>query len=363
MKIERLSLTHFRNINEISINFDKNVTVIIGNNGQGKTNILEAIHYLSTSRSFRVKDDQLCIQFNQTMSRIIGFFNVKDVKKQLKIILNTEGKYLFENNKTFTTNKDFIGIVNTVLFAPNDLFLFDGYPKNRRKMIDTELSKLFPDYVESLYSYNKLLKEKNLYLKQNVVDKDYVSVLDDQMIEQSLVILNHRYQFIDFLNKSLPKMYKNLVNEPNWNICVDLETVIKKEDLNIENLKKVYNDSSNKDILFKSSQIGIHKDDLIVNINNQDIIQLASQGQKRMMIIAIKLCLMHYIKEKIGEFPILLLDDVFSEIDEHKRKQFIHFLPETCQTIVTTTDISHVQLWDKGRYSVMSIVGGHIAKE
>lgn len=363
MKIEQLSLTHFRNIENLNLVFDKDVTVIIGKNGQGKTNVLEAIHYCSTSRSFRVKDDQLCIQFNQELSRIIGVFSVKGNKKQLKVILNQDGKYLFENNKSFSTNKEFIGLVNTVLFSPNDLFLFDGYPKVRRKFIDSELSKLFPEYVEALFSYNKLLKERNNYLKQIQIDKDYISVLDDQMIEYSITVLNYRYRFIDYLNRNVAKLFQDLVEEESWKINLSLESDIPRGDNLRETLKLMYNQSLNKDIMFKSTQIGIHKDDLVTYINDQELINVASQGQKRMMIIAIKLCLIHYIKENINEFPILLLDDVFSEIDEVKRKRFIEFLPKKCQTIVTTTDISHIKLWSQERYSLFTVSNGNVVKE
>jgi len=362
MKIEQLSLVHYRNITNQTIAFTKDINVIVGKNGQGKTNILEAIHYCSTSRSFRVKDDKLCIQTNESLSRIIGQFQVNDYRKQLKVILNQEGKYLFENNKSFTTNKEFIGLVNTVLFSPNDLFLFDGSPKGRRKFIDTELSKLFPEYVESLFSYNRLLKERNSHLKLNTIDKDYISVLDNQMIQYSIIIHRFRFKFVQYLNSKCPQLFRALIEELDWNIQFQLETFIDEEG-DAEKLKQIYKQNLSKDIMFRSTQLGVHKDDLIVNINGQDIISIASQGQKRMMIIAIKLCLIEYIKEIKKEYPILLLDDVFSEIDEGKRKRFIEFLPKTCQTIVTTTDLSHVQLWEPNRYSVLIIENGQLAKE
>lgn len=363
MKINTLFLTQFRNFESLNIEFDSNVTVIFGMNGQGKTNILEAIHYLSTSRSFRVKDDRNCIQFNQTMSRIVGTFTVKKLKKQLKVILSSDGKYLLENNKTYGTSKEFVGIVNTVLFTPSDLFLFEGFPKQRRKLIDVELSKLFPEYIDALYSYNKLLKERNIYLKQTVVDKEYISSIDQMIVQNSLTILKHRFQFVNYLNKHLPKLYLKLVNEPTWIIKITLETVTNEENCDKEHLLRLYHESLSKDILLKGTQVGVHKDDLIVKINDIEITQMASQGQKRMMIIAIKLCLMHYIKEKLGEFPILLLDDVFSEIDELKRRQFIDFLPKDCQTVVTTTDKSHMHLWDEDRFTLLSLIRGQITRE
>lgn len=362
MKIEQLSLVHYRNITNQILTFSNDINVIVGKNGQGKTNILEAIHYCSTSRSFRVKDDKLCIQTNEVLSRVIGHFQVNGYRKQLKVILNQEGKYLFENNKSFTTNKEFIGLVNTVLFSPNDLFLFDGSPKGRRKFIDTELSKLFPEYVEALFSYNKLLKERNSHLKLNSIDKDYISVLDNQMIQYSITINRFRFNFVQYLNKNCPQLFRSLVEELEWSIHFKLDTFIDQDD-DIDKLKQVYKQNLAKDIMFKSTQLGVHKDDLIVNINDQDIISIASQGQKRMMIIAIKLCLIEYIKEIKKEYPILLLDDVFSEVDEGKRKRFIEFLPKTCQTIVTTTDLSHVQLWESNRYSVLTIENGQLVKE
>ncbi len=363
MKIEQISLTHYRNISNLVINFDKNVTVLVGENGQGKTNILEAIHYCSTSRSFRVKDDQLCIQFNQTLSRIIGVFEVNQIKKLLKIVINNDGKYLFENNKSFTTNKEFIGLVNTVLFSPYDLFLFDGSPKVRRKFIDTELSKLFPEFVNSLFNYNKLLKERNNALKQSAIDKIYIETLDEQIILVSLVIIRYRRNFIRYLDKHIPKLFQDLIQEQDFQVNISLESCVSDSEDIEDELRNLYKQSYPKDLMFRSTQVGIHKDDLNVKINGQDITNVASQGQKRMMIIALKLCLIQYIKEIIKEFPILLLDDVFSEIDEVKRRRFIEFLPDTCQTIVTTTDRSHIQLWSKDKYSVLSVKNGELVKE
>lgn len=363
MKIEQISLTHYRNLSSLSINFDKNVTVLVGENGQGKTNILEAIHYCSTSRSFRVKDDQLCIQINQPLSRIIGIFEVNQIRKQLKIVINKDGKYLFENNKSFTTNKEFIGLVNTVLFSPYDLFLFDGTPKARRKFIDTELSKLFPEYVNSLFNYNKLLKERNNSLKQATVDKVYIETLDEQLIMVSIIIIRYRRSFVHYFDKHIPKLFQDLVQELDWNISISLDSCVNESENIEDELRNLYKQSFPKDLMFRSSQVGIHKDDLSVKINGQDITHVASQGQKRMMIIALKLCLIQYIKEITKEFPILLLDDVFSEIDEVKRRRFIEFLPDTCQTIVTTTDRSHIQLWSKDKYSVLSVKNGELVKE
>jgi DNA replication and repair protein RecF len=363
MKIEQISLTHYRNIDNLLINFDTNVTVLVGENSQGKTNILEAIHYCSTSRSFRVKDDQLCIQHDQLLTRIIGIFEVNQIRKQLKIVINKDGKYLFENNKSFTTNKEFIGLVNTVLFSPYDLFLFDGSPKARRRFIDTELSKLFPEFVNSLFNYNKLLKERNNTLKQSSVDKVYIETLDEQLIMVSLIIIKYRRNFIHYINKHIPKLFQDLVQEYNWEIEISLESCVGDSENVEEELRNLYKQALPKDLIFKSTQVGIHKDDLSVRINSQDIIQIASQGQKRMMIIALKLCLIQYIKEITKEYPILLLDDVFSEIDEAKRRRFIEFLPDTCQTIVTTTDRSHIQLWSKEKYSVLSVKNGELVKE
>lgn len=363
MKIEQIALTHYRNIDNLLINFEKNITVLVGENGEGKTNILEAIHYCSTSRSFRVKEDQLCIQHNHSLSKIVGIFEVKQMKKQLKIVINKDGKYLFENNKSITTNKEFIGLVNTVLFSPYDLFLFDGSPKIRRKFIDSELSKLFPEYVNNLFNYNKLLKERNNALKQVTIDKIYIETLDEQIILVSLVIINYRRNFILYFEKNTPKLFLNLVQLQDMEVNILINSCVNYSE-NIENeLRQLYKQAFLKDSLLRSTQIGIHKDDLMITINGQEITQIASQGQKRMMIIALKLCLIQYIKEITKEFPILLLDDVFSEIDELKRRRFIEFLPVSCQTIVTTTDRSHTQLWSKDKYSVLCVKNGELVKE
>lgn len=358
MKIEKLSLINFRNIKNETIDFHSKRTVFIGNNGQGKTNLLESIYFLSMGRSFRLKDDKELIRNNEDIAKIVGVFNDKNVKKTVTSILHPQGKTILINKTAVSSMKSYIGLIHVVLFSPLDMDFFDTSPKNRRRFLDSEGSKCSQGFVDSLFLYNKVLKERNLYLKQHTVDSDYLLALDQQLANTQIEIIRFREEFVLFLNQHLSAMYQQLTSEKH-KIDVEYKTVF---DLNEQNREKhvlsVIEESKKRDLFYKTTHIGVHREDISVLFDNHPVESYASQGQKRFLIIAIKLVLVKYIQQVKKVTPILLLDDVFSEMDLEKRTRFLMNIPQDIQTIITTTDLKDMSLLNKENLIVYTIRGG-----
>ena len=362
MKIESLSLVDFRNFAKINISFHKNITVFIGDNGEGKTNLLESVYFLSTGRSFRIKDEQQLIRKNYEMARISAIYNDGDVKNTVTAVLHPQGKSILINKTPITSIRSFIGKIHTVLFSPMDMDFFDTSPKNRRKFLDVEGSKCSQTLVESLFSYNQLLKERNIYLKQEKVEEEYLLSLDHQLATTQEEIIKFRLDFIQHLNETLTKIYSHLSSE---DVIVDVEydTVFDLVGTNYrESVMSVLQSSRKRDLFYRVTHAGVHRDDMIVKFNGFNVEEYASQGQKRLLIIAIKLSLVRYIQKTKHVTPILLLDDVFSEIDQEKKVRFLDSLPKDIQTIITTTDLNDIRTISEDDVIVYRVAQGSLVK-
>ncbi len=362
MKIDQLNLLNFRNFNQAQIVFHPETTVFVGNNGQGKTNLLESVYFLATARSFRVKNDRELIYHGESMARIIGSFTHQQVKKTITSIIHDGGKSILLNKQPVSSLKSMIGEVPIVLFSPMDMFFFDGSPRNRRRFLDIEGSKSNPLIVEALYQYNKILKERNMYLKQDKLDASYLDVLDEQMVEVEVQIINFRESLINFLNQAAQRMYERLANEKadielHYQTMIDLDLKDRRDQV-----ARMLKASRERDILYKITNVGIHRDDLITYFNGIPIENVASQGQKRLLIIAIKLALIEFLEKATKTTPILLLDDVFSEIDDEKKRNFISLLPKQVQTIITTTSLDELSALQSNDMIVYMINNGSALK-
>lgn len=362
MKIESINLSNFRNFNKETIVFHPKTTVLVGNNGQGKTNILESVYLLSMARSFRVKDEKELIQHGSYLSKIAGLFSDKGVKKQITTIIHDQGKTILVNKQAIASIKSFIGEIHTVLFSPSDMTFFDGSPGNRRKFLDSEGSKCSKLFVDALYQYTKTQKERNLYLKNENPDSTYLDVLDQQMVTQQIEIIRFREEFIQFLDDHVTDIYNSLSLE-NDKVNIVYKTIfdLKSKDRE-KHIMSVISESRSRDLMYRNTHVGIHRDDLEVYLNDYAVDSYASQGQKRLLIIAIKLALIEYIKKVKKTTPILLLDDVFSEIDIDKRKQFISLLPTDIQTIITTTDLDDISTMKTIDMFVYDVVNGRVQR-
>ncbi|MCD7893882.1 MAG: DNA replication/repair protein RecF [Erysipelotrichaceae bacterium] len=343
MKINHIELKNFRNYQQCSIDFDPYINIIIGKNAQGKTNLLEAIYILSMSRSFKTKVIDEMIYFDEDFTKLHGFVESNHQNIELEIILSKLGKKALINHKEIKKSSDYVGYLNVVLFIPEDLMLIKGSPKLRRKLIDDEIAKISPIYMYNLNNYHKLLKERNKYLKllneKHQSKDEYLEVLSEQMAHIQVDLMKKRYEFIELLNDISKKMY-DYISLHHETLSLEYKTYYKE--MTYESIMEQYEKDYPKDILFKSTNHGIHKDDMIMKLNDKDASIYASQGQQRSIVLAIKIGLLELIKKEIGEYPVLLLDDVLSELDDVRKTKLLNLIQGKVQTFLTSTNIDGI---------------------
>lgn len=336
MFIRELKLRNFRNYSNFSHTFENKVYIVFGKNAQGKTNLIEAISYLSMARSHRSKDEYLIMHEKEAAS-IQGSFFKERGPLELKAVIHNKGKYLEVNKKNVKKVSEFIGQFPCVLFSPTDLNLFSSSPKERRRFMDMELSKLSKRYVSDLNQYHSLLKERNSSLKRNNVKDEYLEVLSEQMIDLQISIMKLRSQFLkQLLNRSL-EFYKKISKEDTtlnieYKSCIPLDS----EDVMREVFREKYKENLFKDKMTKQTNIGIHKEDFVCYVDDMMIETYASQGQKRSVVLSLKIGLVYMIQEVLQEYPVVLLDDVFSELDEDRCRILFESLPKDVQVFITT---------------------------
>lgn len=341
MKLKRLRLHHFRNYDSCTLLFEEGIHVFYGHNAQGKTNLLESMMYLSTTRSHRNVKDQDLIQYGQE-----AFFLQGDVQKQhacemLRISVTDEGKNLFLFERSIPSVSEFIGAFNAVMFCPDDMGLFHASPRVRRRFIDIEIGKLSKSYMQTLNQSLKLLKERNALLKRNRIDETYLQVVTKALAQAQAVIIRQRYHFAQSLVASGSGFYTQLSEDQTVFGIEYLSCVPYSDDLKQmqEALMQKYEKSKERDLLMKATTVGIHKEDYRFTINGYPLEQHASQGQKRTLLLALKLAMVSLIHDISKEYPVLLLDDVFSELDEKRRAKLFAILPQEVQVFISATEV------------------------
>ncbi len=348
MKIEHIKLTNFRNYDELELDFNPNINIIVGNNGQGKTNILESIYVLSLSKSNRDGYDSDMIKFEKESLSLEGKIIDNDLIKKLRVDITPNKKRVFINNKEIHKIKDYISNFCVISFVPTDLDIIKGSPSVRRNLLNIDISQLYNNYITYLNEYNKIIKIRNDYLKKLYIngnsDFRYLDAINEKMIEKADKIYEYRFAFIEEINKSISDIYKKITGLDGLTIkyentlgldCYDKDKV---RDTYLKKLKK----HLNQEMMQGMTLVGPHRDDFTFYLNDVDMKVYSSQGQQRMAIIAFKISELSYYKKIIGSYPVLLLDDIFSEIDIKKRNKIINFLKKDIQTIITTTDINDI---------------------
>ena len=360
MKLKSIHLRDFRNYESLDLSLNPNINVFIGDNAQGKTNLLESIYFLSTGRSHRIQDEALCIRSNQMMGMCRAVVEHHG-EIQLKVVIHDKGKTLFYQNQPLKKSSEFIGKMNAVMFSPSDMDLFETSPKARRKLIDVELGKINPFYMDSLNQYLKVLKERNLYLKGNHLDEAYLEVLTNKLVDLQCEIIRYKTGFIDCLNQIISRYYQRL-SISNSVIRIHYSGPVEWSDTIKSDLLDKYQKSLERDKYLKMTHIGVHRDDFEFYIDDKEVISVASQGQRRLIIVALKCSLIEVIEEMTGSKPILLLDDVFSELDIKRREALFDVLHQNTQTIITTTDLEDVRLWTKDHVSIYEVNQGKVVE-
>jgi len=334
MLVKSLKLNNYRNYTNENIIFDPNLNIIIGKNGSGKTNILESIVVVSNTKSFRTNNDQDLIKKGEEFSKI----DLISDKNDFKVVINKKNKSLYINNNLIKRTSQFIGKLNAILFKPGDLELFNQSPSERRKLLDIEISKISNRYVLALVKYNKILKDKNKLLKENNPDETLLSVLDESMAPLIKTIIEERERFFDVINEYISAMYTMISGK-----IVDIHVNYKKCSETYEVNEKIES-SRNKDFYYHYTTFGPHHDDYEFIMDGYNLNSIASQGQKRMVLIAFKFALIKYIQKQTNKTPIVLLDDILSELDKDNQERLLNVIPSSAQVIITNTDINNLKI-------------------
>lgn len=348
MNIENLQLLNYRNYESLALSFEKeSIYCFIGKNAQGKTNLIESIYYVSHLRSFRTNQLSSLVMHEKKYMQIHMLLESHHRQEDLKILVSDKKKHLFRYQDTVHKYSDFVGICNAILFCPDDLLIFQQSPRLRRRFIDMELIKLSHTYTATLSHFQKLLKQRNKALKADHVDDILIAAFTDQMIQDQKIIISQRFQFIQELMEKARALYPFFSKEQEY-MDAEYKTFVNIDNELENNLRKAYEKTIDKDKLYRQTMMGIHKDDILFQLNGQPIHEVGSQGQKRSYLLALKLGLAQIIYEKSGQYPILLLDDVFSELDQTRKAQLIQILPSAMQIFITTTEPMD-RKWFNGR--------------
>lgn len=324
--IKSLYLRHFRNHESFDLTFDKPLSYIYGPNGSGKTSILESIYFCATTKSHRAIDEKEMIQTNQPFAQV----KLTTDEHRYEITLSKKGKRIAIDNKEKRKISEFIGHIAVVMFSPKDLQLITGSPSERRQFMDLEMVQQDKQYVHALNKYRKTLKQRNALLKRLQPHDDYtfLNILGEQLYEIGVEIIQKRRQFIELLNDMLIKNYR-LFSKHHIEI-------VYKPDVDEKAFKKHLETNQKTDILYQATLAGPHRDDFYTVFNGFDAKRYASQGEQRLIVIALKLGLLELIENKTNQRAVLLLDDVLSELDLEKQNTFITHLPDHAQIIMNS---------------------------
>jgi len=350
MHIKKLELTNYRNYEQLEITFDDQINVIIGENAQGKTNLMEAIYVLSFARSHRTPREKELIQWDKDYAKIEGRINKRNQSIPLQISISSKGKNAKVNHLEKHRLSDYIGSVNVVMFAPEDLTIVKGAPQIRRRFMDMELGKIQPKYIYHLAQYQKVLKQRNhllkdLQRKQNS-DTTMLEVLTDQLIEHASILLERRFKYLELLRKWAQPIHSGISRSLEQLEIQYSATIEVSEEANKEKIGNTYKNKfleiMQKEIERGTTLIGPHRDDLIFFVNGKDVQTFGSQGQQRTTALSIKLAEIELIYQEVGEYPILLLDDVLSELDDYRQSHLLNTIQGKVQTFVSTTNVDGI---------------------
>ena len=345
LNIESIKLINFRNYKTLNINLNENMNIFIGKNAQGKTNLLESIYLCATGNSFRTNRDKELINFYKNEAYVGANVNLNGAKKLIEIKLDRNRKKRIKINKVELNNlKELNSGLNVVVFSPDDLKIIKDGPFERRNFLDSSISQIRPVYKYNLNKYNKILYQRNNLLKSNKPKSDILTLLeifDLQLAKVGAELILARKDFLNKLSKETEVIHEKLTLEDEkltLNYICNVDFLDYNKNQIEENFLKSLKYSFKKDLFTGNTETGPHRDDIEIKINGLDTRAFASQGQQRTIVLSIKLSQMEIIYKENGVYPILLLDDVFSELDEERRKYLSKSLSKM-QTIITSTDL------------------------
>lgn len=371
MYINYLHLKSFRNYKELELSLENKINIFQGNNAQGKTNILEAIYLLALAKSHRTSKEKELIKWGNSFSLIKGELKNKIGDVKLEIQLYNKGKKVKINSLEKRKISEYIGVLNVVIFSPEDLSLVKGNPQFRRKFLDMEIGQISPSYIYHLSQYQKIIYQRNNLLKdfsRELKNKlELLEIWNIQLIEHGSKIILKRLEFIKQLEKWAEKLHWTITNEKEtlrikYKPSMLLDVSINESEIN-EQFKINFKKICNQEISRGMTLIGPHRDDIDFYIDETNIQTYGSQGQQRTTALSLKLAEIELINENIGEYPILLLDDVLSELDQIRQTHLIKTIEKKVQTIITTTSINSIDKNTLHESSVFFVENGKVNKK
>ncbi len=341
MKIDSLSLMNFRNYETLNISFG-NLNIIYGLNGSGKTNIVEAIYMLALTKSFRINNDKIMIKKGKIKAKIKGNVLKKNDENEFGVEISNDGKIVTINGEKQDKVSDYVSKINVILFNPSDTRLIDDAPSERRKMLNIEISQIYKEYLVVLTNYQRILKQRNFYIRGMYINgsytSEYLDILTKKLVEYGKVICKYRQDFIDNINKYIISNYEKIFGSGTLKIRYVSTFKNKSED----DLIKRFKDNYQKELSVGKTLEGIHHDDIMFILDNNNLKEWGSEGQRKNAIISFKLAEINVINEIKGYYPILILDDLFSELDKEKITNLLGMLDRNVQTFITTTDLKNI---------------------
>lgn len=334
MYLKEIKLTNFRNYKEQQIELDNNINIFFGENAQGKTNILEAVFLCAIGKSFRAKKEKELIKLEEKNAKIEISYEKEDRNGNIKIELNDKKNIYFNGIKQGKLS-DILGKINIVMFSPDDIEILKSGPAKRRRFLNIMISQLRPKYVYCLNMYLKTLEQRNNYLRQIANEnksEELLEIWDEKLVEYGMQVYEYRNEFITKIKEKIGNIHNHITEE--------------KEELKIKYISDCENKEKYKEELRKSRRAdiergytskGVHRDDIYFFINKKQVNIYGSQGQNRTVILSLKLTELEIIKDEIGEYPILLLDDFMSELDKKRRENFLKNISNT-QILITCTE-------------------------
>lgn len=343
MKISKLELNNFRNYSNTKIEFDDGVNFVVGKNAQGKTNMLESLYLVSVGKSPKNSKEKQLIKFGEEKAKIEVSFNTKAGTKTISMFLDKSNKKAIRiNNLNILKLTELVGILSVVYFSPDEMKLIKEVPEDRRNFLDVSISQFDKTYLYNLIRYDKVLKQRNAILKSFESQQSKIEQLKlftPQLIEIAEKIIIKRIDFINKLKIFAKKLHKTITIDEELDINYSYD---KKEEIDIKHdLQNQFDKNLNKELELGYTCVGPHRDDIIFKINGLDCRQFASQGQQRTVALVVKLSLMEVIKNEIGEYPVLLLDDVLSELDDDRQNRLLN-LTKQYQTFITCTALPRI---------------------
>lgn len=339
MFLKNIRLIHFRNYEQLNIDFYPGINILYGRNAQGKTNVLEAINICANGKSFRVNTDSKTIMFEQNEAYIKAAFERNEQINHIEVLIEKEKKKSLKiNGIPARSLRELLGNLYVVVFSPEDIKTAKEGPSLRRAFLDGEISKIRPSYVDALKKYTRIIAEKNALLRSKRVDKKetMLEAYNEQLESYIKMILKNRKAYIKKLNE--------YVNETHQEISGGTEkiNIRYKESIPEESIRETLQKLVKKEIADFSCAAGPHRDDIDIMINDKDVRVYASQGQLRTLMLAVKTACLRILEESTGERPVLLLDDVFSELDDARKKNLLKAL-KGIQVFITTAGTEKIE--------------------